>query len=92
MYSNVGKKIMVIAQVIGWLSLTAGFILWVVFLSDGYSGTSLTGWLSLLGGVIVFLSSWFLYGFGQLVDDVRAIRSTPKDANKQVISDELPDL
>ena len=37
-------------------------------------------WVTLLSGASYYVVSWFIYGFGQLVDDVHAIRekdSTP---------------
>lgn len=92
MYSNVGKKIMILAQVLGWVLLGAGIILFLVVLFQGRSGNFLTGGIGLAVGIFGFISSWFLYGFGQLVDDVRTIRNTPKEAQKDTISDELPEL
>ncbi len=92
MYSNVGKKIMILAQVLGWVLLGAGIILFLVVLSHGRSGKFLTGGIGLAVGIFGFISSWFLYGFGQLVDDVNAIRNTPKEDNEKVVSDELPEL
>lgn len=73
MFQNVGKKIMVYAQVLAWLSLIAGVITWVYFLSEDEVEHAFT-WLFV--GVFAFLDSWFFYGFGQLVDDMSAVRKS----------------
>ena len=79
MYENVGRKIQIIGQVCGWLLLIAGIVLWIFmcFIS-GYSDDIIIGWISLAGGVVGFISSWFIYAFGQLVDDVHNIRQHTK--------------
>ncbi len=100
MYNNVGKKIMVLAQVLGWVGLIAGIITWIVLLSN-YE--KLGGWLSLIGGVLSFVFSWFMYGFGQLVQDIHEgkmnapngssdEKKIEQNAPQTVVSDELPDL
>lgn len=88
MYKNVGTKIMALAQICGWLCLFAGVIAWINFLGNGDSGI---GWISLLIGVVGLLFSWPLYGFGQMVDDIKAMRNgTEKPA--EASSEELPEL
>lgn len=92
MYQNIGKKIMMLAQIIGWLFLVAGVIVFIASFPDKYDGPEVYGWIALGVGVLSFISSWFLYGFGQLVDDVSVIRNAPKEAPKDTVSDELPEL
>ncbi len=100
MYNNVGKKIMVLAQILGWVGLIAGIITWIVLLIND---EKLGGWLSLVGGVLSFVFSWFMYGFGQLVQDVHegkmnapigsnGEKKTEQNVPQTVVSDELPDL
>lgn len=67
---QVGKKMMVLAQVLGWINLAAGVIAWIYFLVNE---VTVTAWICLLAGVLSFFFSWVLYGFGQMVDDVRDI-------------------
>ena len=90
MYENVGKKIMMLAKVLGWIFLAAGVIAFIVLLAMEFSDG--IAFASLAGGVLMYISSWFLYGFGQLVDDVRIIRNAPPIAKNEVVSDELPEL
>ena len=91
MYQNVGKKIMIMAQVLGWLELIAGVIVFIQSIPALYSGPEIYGWLSLVGGVVGFVFSWLMYGFGQLVDDVHAARANAQKPDKNA-DDELPSL
>ncbi len=86
MYNNIGGKIKGLAAVMGWLCLIAGVIVWMVFIGSRYS--SALAWYGLLGGALGFVSSWPLYGFGQLVGDIREMKEN--SASKS--SSELPKL
>lgn len=90
MYSNVGKKIMTLAKVLGWVFLIAGLIITVGFVSE--KREFLIVIIPLISGILLFISSWFLYGFGQLVDDVSAMRYAAKEADRDTVSEELPEL
>lgn len=88
MYKNVGKKIMVLAQACGWICLIGGGIAAISFFGED---EPVAGWISLAVAAIGFISSWPLYGFGQMVDDVNAIRGQASGASAQP-ADELPEL
>lgn len=90
MYSNVGKKIMTLAKVLGWVFLIAGLIITEGFVSE--KREFLIVIIPLISGILLFISSWFLYGFGQLVDDVSAMRYAAKEADRDTVSEELPEL
>lgn len=80
MYKNVGSKIQVMGQVIGWLLLIVGIILWIFkCIISGYRGDALIGWISLAAGVVGFFSSWILYAFGQIVNDIHALRENTEN-------------
>ncbi len=70
MYNNVGKKIMVLAQIFGWVCFAAGFITCVAMVASD----NMFGWIALGGGVVLLFSTWLLYGFGQLVQDVHEMK------------------
>lgn len=76
MYDNVGKKIMTLAKVLGWIFLIAGLIITEGFVSE--KREFLIVIIPLISGILLFISSWFLYGFGKLVDDVSAMRNASK--------------
>lgn len=90
MYDNVGKKIMTLAKVLGWIFLIAGIITAIVFMSFGWKFFIVI--TPLIGGVLLYVSSWILYGFGKLVDDVSAMRYAAKETNQNTVSEELPEL
>lgn len=111
MYDNIGKKIQSIAQITGWCALIIGALTWMILLLNGeaeylwygYSKFVYTteddwiAWVSLLTGVSYYIASWFIYGFGQLVDDVHAMRekdSTPAtpEAPSSNFYNNLPEL
>ena len=94
LYKNIGGKIKNLAiwtfivEAIG--SVITGF----VFLIDG--GLEDAWWalfIIILGPVVAFVSSWILYAFGELVEDVHAMRRELKtdniDRNIQLIATPL---
>ena len=88
MYNNIGNKVKLLAQIIGGILLAAGIIVWFSMVcGNTRSRDDLTGWIALIVGVFGFVSSWFIYAFGQLVDDTAAIRSsickTEKEKEKE---------
>ena len=77
MYSNIGRKIKVLAKVIGWISLIAGVIAWLVLITNNSSyrgkvyyitGDDWIGWMALVVGIMGIVASWPLYGFGELIE------------------------
>jgi 4-hydroxybenzoate polyprenyltransferase len=88
MYSNLGKKIMVIGKILGWMLLIAGTIVWLVLLGNDTDNArskidNIYGWLCLIAGILGFLSSWFVCAFGQLVDDVHVMREKATEAKQE---------
>ena len=88
MYSNLGKKIMVIGKILGWVLLIAGAIVWLVLLGNdnGYVASeadNIYGWLCLIAGIFGLISSWFICAFGQLVDDVHVMHEKATEAKQE---------
>lgn len=80
MYDDIGRKIQTLSKVLGILSAIGWFIIAIM-----------NGWGLLLGivlAVVIFLYSWFGYGFGQLVDDIHLI-AEEKRSEKQAMSETL---
>lgn len=90
MYQKIGKKIMELAAFSSKLTIGACVILELLIL---FTATEL--WLY---GLVIFtiigyasyVSTWVIYGFGQLIDDVNAIRRNTERADDY--DDELPRL
>lgn len=87
MYKDVGKKIMKIAQ---WSSLVISILAWlamIYWIIEGYfAGVLVCAGIS----AFVTVASWPIYGFGQLVDDIHAMRTQAAEPVTQ--NDELPEL
>ena len=89
LYSNVGHKIKILAVILGILLLLGCIGAGIYFLTNTYTAYSYysspsqkafaaddyIGWILMGSGVLSFLSSWILYGFGQLIEDTGAIRT-----------------
>ena len=82
MYSNIGGKFKVLAQVIAWIGIFFSFIAGIniivsgnamgrIAYSDEISGVaSVVGFLVIvIGSLFSWLGSFVLYGFGQLVEN-----------------------
>jgi len=80
MNEYVGEKIKGFATVIGWVLLIAGIIGFICFAVED---RVLIGLISLCVGIVGFLSSWILYAFGQLVDDISDISYCIKEIEKR---------
>ena len=96
MYNNIGKKIKMLAQISFYVLAAAAFIVGIVLMiaDDDLIPFALP---IMFGGPLVFwISSWMLYGFGELVDktcDIECILRTGAVGTKAEESDEsLPEI
>lgn len=83
MFDNIGKKLQILAETLCWLGIIASIIVAIVlWAQDSYwHSTAALGFGVLIGGCLVsWLSSLFLYAFGQLVEDIHNMR-TPSCSN-----------
>ncbi len=87
MFESVGQIIMVIAFGCGMLSLVAGVLCWLIIMLNGNPADNSIGWTGLVAGVAGFLSSWVLYGIGQMVEDINVMRDQEKKYNEQLIAE-----
>lgn len=76
MYKNIGKKIKVLAQVVAWIGIIASVIAGICFIIVGansyYGGGAmiLAGFaVMIVGAFFSWISAFFTYGFGELVDN-----------------------
>ncbi len=96
MFSNIGGKIMAAAKVLCWLGIIASIIIGIVFFwaaSEAYNDGTLFAVFGVLvivlGSIMSWVGSFFLYGFGQLVENsdslVYLTRRLDKEDNKEDI-------
>ena len=83
LYENIGNKIKNWAMWMFIIEAISAVITGIVILVDwGFR----YGWWALfiiiLGPIVSFVSTWILYAFGQLVEDVRAIRNKEGTASE----------
>lgn len=71
MFDNVGEKLKGLAVFCFWVIIIATVICTFYFWIEWEN--FLLGFIVGLGGFLVSLSSWFLYAFGQLVQDVNTL-------------------
>ena len=75
MFTNIGKKIKTLAQVICWLgiigSVISGFGLMAT--EDDLIGIGVL--VMVLGALFSWIGSFFLYGFGELIDQTQMINT-----------------
>ena len=85
MFDNIGKKLMDVAKILCWLGIIASLILGIALIAIGTADTSryndqatssvITGIIIIVVGCITsWISSIALYGFGQLIEDNKAMR------------------
>ncbi len=76
MFENIGAKIKSLAKVIFWV-VTCGMLIGAFVLADYTEGSSLI--FAVIGVLVAWISSWFLYGFGEIIDKLCDIeRNTRK--------------
>lgn len=73
LYTDIGNKIKKLAKWIFIVETIGAIITGFVFLGNSNEGSGLI--ILLAGPILAWISSWALYAFGQLVDDVNALRN-----------------
>ena len=81
MYNNIGGKIKVLAKCIFVIDAIAMFVVGIVLLSEELIGAGLL--TMFLGPVLAWVSSWLLYGFGELIDKASEIADNTAKEDKQ---------
>lgn len=77
MFTHIGKKMQTLAQIICWAGITVSVIgACVLWSADSYRNPTIaTGFIVLVVGALVsWIGSWTLYAFGQITEDIHAMR------------------
>ena len=75
LFGNVGGKIKVLSYVMFFILAIGAIISGIALMINGYGGLKAMGFGIMAGGPFVaWILCWFLYGIGQLLDDVHEIR------------------
>jgi membrane-bound ClpP family serine protease len=88
MWDNIGGKIKILAKVIACVGIIASIIGGIVLISTGtdmrrggelYVGLGLGSMF--IGTLISWISAWFMYGFGELIEKTTAIEKNTRNGN-----------
>ena len=80
MYDNIGEKIKGLAKAVFIVEAIGAVIAGIALLAT-YDDFILEGLLTLFcGPIFAWVSSWVLYAFGELVEDVHAVRNNVKNS------------
>ncbi|MBR3934300.1 MAG: hypothetical protein IKJ68_10400 [Clostridia bacterium] len=82
MFDNIGGKIKILAQVLCWLGVIASVICGFSIMVDSDDVGFL---IVVIGPLVSWVSSFFLYGFGQLIEntDILVLNSKKPNSNKK---------
>ena len=80
MFDNIGGKIKGLAKVLFWLETIAAAIVGLG-LVDGSEGLSLL--FALVGVLVAWISAWFLYGFGEIIDKLCDIERNTRGGERK---------
>ena len=73
MFINIGSKIKGLAKIITWVGVIGSFLIGLTFMALFYSNGTLellAGFaIVLIGSLLAWVSSFILYGFGELVEN-----------------------
>lgn len=96
MYSNIGGKIKILAYILAILGIITSIFwgLYYVTLSfDSYAEENLAGigfLIMIFGSLFSWVSSWFTYGFGELIEKAAIIaRNTSGNSPKVSLTKEM---
>ncbi len=81
MYDNIGKKIKMLTRIATIISIVAVIIVGLILVEDN---PALGLVLIFLCPVVCWVSSFFMYGFGELVDKVTAGEPASQPFNKML--------
>ncbi len=83
MFDNIGSKIKTLAKIITVVGIAISVIWGLVIMINAQTGTILDGGIFfsgiiviVLGSLISWISSFFMYGFGQLIESTQNIEET----------------
>ena len=80
MFDNIGGKIKGLAKVLFWLEVIAAVIVGLVLVEDT-DGLSLL--FAIAGVLVAWISAWFLYGFGEIIDKLCDIERNTRGGERK---------
>ena len=81
MYNNIGAKIKILAQFSAWAGIFGSVIYGFVLISKGSDGVWVGIITLVVGSICSWISSWLLYGFGELIENTTEIAKNTKNTS-----------
>ena len=95
MYANIGDKVCKVAKFCGFIGIVVavvGLVCLFIAIAESEDVLFIVGPVLAVLGIACLIGSWPLYAFGQITNDVHAMRtSAPAKASAKQFSD-LPEL
>ena len=76
MYDSIGVKIKMLAKILFWLEVVASFIAFVILLVNEITEIALI--VIAVGPALSLFLSWFMYGFGEIIDKLQQIEENTR--------------
>ena len=96
MYDNIGKKIKGLAKGLFIIEAAAAIITGIALMADDEDTIPIALLIMVVVPLIAWISSWLLYGFGELIDKAsdieRNTRDTKSDTQAKVDSERISKL
>lgn len=94
MFNNIGKKIKTLANVLCWVGIIAYVIVAIIMFINASEGSYRTeglytglGFAFLIGGPLLsWISSFFMYGFGELIDKTCDIERNTRSGERRSVA------
>ena len=83
MFDNIGGKIKGLAKAIFYVEAVAAFIAGIVIMSEGDEMILFGLLIWVVGPLVAWVSSWFLYGFGEIIDKLCAIERNTRGGERK---------
>jgi hypothetical protein len=77
MWDDIGGKIKFLAKVIAWIGILSSIIVGIIFISEGIQLHYCIG-IIVIGSLISWISSWFMFGFGELIEKATDIENNTR--------------
>lgn len=90
MFDNIGSKIKSLAKIVCWVGIIITVIAGIVMLASGGDVSSPIGLVLVIAGPIIsWISSFFVYGFGELIEKTSEIAENTKPKGATPISSQV---
>ena len=81
MFNNIGGKIKALASLFTWIGIIISLVIGLLFIFADSNGVVIGILIIVIGSLMSWISSWLLYGFGDLIENssIIARKLSPED-------------